>query len=189
MRVYEWSVEASISASGGAATYYLKNLRFGKSFPQEKLPDAVEGLVQRSSDLTLAKVVSGDFESSVKITATGGDNVWSNLVTFAGMYKVDGESEFTKGNYTKVCFEIYFETGSALVFGGKDGNCWWSSFGHAPNPSFSPWMEVKNASGESVTTVTVGAWYTVEIKGGDETNTYFGIGNGGAAYVRNLHFA
>lgn len=27
------------------------------------------------------------------------------------MYKVDGESEFTKGNYTKVCFEIYFETG------------------------------------------------------------------------------
>lgn len=188
MRVYEWSVEASISASGGAATYYLKNLRFGKSFPQEKLPDAVEGLVQRSSDLTLAKVVSGDFENSVKITATGGGE-WTNIIIFEGLYKVDGESEFSKGNYTKVCFEIYFETGSALAFGGKDGNCWWSSFGHAPNPSFSPWMEVKNASGESVTTVTIGAWYTVEIKGGDETNTYFGIGNGGAAYVRNLHFA
>ena len=186
LRVQNWSSSVSIMASGGAATYYLKNLHFDTTHPEEKAPDSVGGLVTRASTVALQAVTDGDFANSVKITTNGGGE-WSNTFTFAKLYVVNGESEYLKGNYTKICFEMYFEANTALVFGGKgNGGFWTNSNGY--NGASGDFMVRKNMSDEVVSAFTMNQWYKVELLVEDAFNTYFGIANG-AAYVRNIHFA
>lgn len=187
MWVQGWSTQATINADGGeTATYYLKNLHFDTTHPEEKAPDSVGGLVTRASTVALQAVTDGDFANSVKITTNGGGE-WSNTFTFAKLYVVNGESEYLKGNYTKICFEMYFEANTALVFGGKgNGGFWTNSNGF--NGASGDFMVRKNMSDEVVSAFTMNQWYKVELLVEDAFNTYFGIANG-AAYVRNIHFA
>lgn len=186
LRVQNWSSTVSIMASGGAATYYLKNLHFDTTHPEEKAPDSVGGLVTRSSTVALQAVTDGDFANSVKITTNGGGE-WSNTFTFAGLYVVNGASEYLKGNYTKICFEMYFEANTALVFGGKGNDGFWTN-SNGYNGASGDFMVRKNMSDEVVSAFTMNQWYKVELLVEDAFNTYFGIANG-AAYVRNIHFA
>lgn len=191
MWVQDWSTQATINADGGAtATYYLKNLHFNTAHPEEKAPDSVCGIVTKASTVTLQEVTEGE-SNFVRISAAGyGDySDWGNLITFAGLYSVNGESELSKGNYTKLCFDIYFEQASGVRFNGN-GNFWWYPSGtHDPDPSFDSWVAVKNSDNESVTKVTTGQWYSVEMTPSDAFNTWIGIGDGGVLRIRNVHFA
>ena len=185
MRVEDYSSDASIQASGGAAVFYLKNLRFSNTFPETK----EGGIVTVSPAVLLNSGTDGEFAGSVQVSAVGGGDEWANTFTF------DGLAEAVQEGKTTVSFEMYFETGSALSFAGNGSSVWWSSFGHAANPvDFSGVMQVKDAGGSAVTTLTSvsqhgsSQWYSITITIGEAAAVSVGIGNGGVAYVRNVVF-
>ena len=177
MRVEDYSPAASIQASGGAAVFYLKNLRFSNAFPETK----EGGIVTVSPALLLNGGTDGEFAGSVQVSAAGGDE-WANTFTF------DGLADAVQEGKTTVSFEMYFETGSALSFAGNGSSVWWSSFGHAANADFSGFMQVKDAGGSAVTTLGLSKWYSITITIGEAASVSVGIGNGGVAYVRNVVF-
>lgn len=195
MRVEGFSPEVSILSTGNSV-YYMKNLQFANAFPTENLPEreAVGGLKSNSDNLGLEFMEEGAFANTVKVSSTGGDE-WTNTFTFDKLYNSDGsQGEFFEGNYTKVCFEIYFDQGSTLSVKGNNAAIWWSSFGHSASENFGGFLAVEDEEGNAVLTLTSvsqhgsSQWYKFELTVGTDTDVSMGVGNGGSAYVRNVSF-
>lgn len=186
MRVQDWSSEVSITASGGAV-YYLKNLRFGTDFPQEREKRQTDSLAFAVGDSTgsstIEKETEGDFANTMKFTAKESD-MWSskNRVVFSdfAMFQTEG--------WEKIEFEVYF-AGQYGIAPICNANSWWHTAGHATSdPNIWNYMSVTNAAGESVTTLASGQWYKFTFTPKGASGAGIGFDPNAVAYFRNLRF-
>lgn len=188
MRIENWSdTTASVISSNGGAVYYLKNLRFGTDFPQEREKRQTDSLAFAVGDSTgsstIEKETEGDFANTMKFTAKESD-MWSskNRVVFSdfAMFQTEG--------WEKIEFEVYF-AGQYGIAPICNANSWWHTAGHATSDSnIWNYMSVTNAAGESVTTLASGQWYKFTFTPKGASGAGIGFDQNAVAYFRNLRF-
>ena len=194
MKVEDYSTDVSITASGGAATIYLKNLAFADAFPIEIEPGQPDPLgfklVDASTGSSVVKVTEGDFANTMKFTASGSGDEWSNYnrVTFEGIDCANKTGLFYDHEWSRVEFQVYF-TGGHVLIPDCATPCWWSTYGHdAGDANLWNYLTVKDASGNSVKNVTSGQWYTFSFSATNASELSLGFQPGAVAYFRNLKF-
>lgn len=188
MRIENWfDTTASVISNGGGAVYYLKNLRFGTDFPQEREKRQTDSLAFAVGDSTgsstIEKETEGDFANTMKFTAKESD-MWSskNRVVFSdfAMFQTEG--------WEKIEFEVYF-AGQYGIAPICNANSWWHTAGHATSDSnIWNYMSVTNAAGESVTTLASGQWYKFTFTPKGASGAGIGFDQNAVAYFRNLRF-
>lgn len=188
MRIENWfDTTASVISNGGGAVYYLKNLRFGTDFPQEREKRQTDSLAFAVGDSTgsstIEKETEGEFANTMKFTAKESD-MWSskNHVVFSdfAMFQTEG--------WEKIEFEVYF-AGQYGIAPICNANSWWHTAGHATSDSnIWNYMSVTNAAGESVTTLASGQWYKFTFTPKGASGAGIGFDQNAVAYFRNLRF-
>lgn len=189
MRIENWSdTTANVVSNGGGAVYYLKNLRFGTDFPQEREKRQTDSLAFAVDDTTgsstIEKETEGDFANTMKFTAKESD-MWSskNHVVFSdfAMFQTEG--------WEKIEFEVYF-AGQYGIAPICNANSWWHTNGNFEPSDANIWnyISVTNAAGESVKKLTSGQWYKFTFTPKGASGAGIGFDQNAVAYFRNLRF-
>lgn len=196
MRIENWSdTTANVVSNGGGAVYYLKNLRFGTDFPQEREKRQTDSLAFTIGDIsgssTLVKETEGDFANTMKFTANepDPDNNASEWLS-KNRVKVSDFNMFQTEGWEKIEFEVYFAGVYAITPLCKTNAWWHTNGGFEPNNAdIWNYMSVTDATGNSVKKVSSGQWYKFTFTPSqDATSASIGFAQNAVAYFRNLRF-
>ncbi len=192
MKVENYSPTVDISACGGPATIYLKNLTFTNDYPTEiaKLPLEPDPLgFVAGKDVTLTSVKK-DGEKVIKAVAKENSQIYfKDVITEKG---TKGKFFLTDNRY--VTFDMYVESTGGFLFNTSTHNIWTNGAGYdwSANPAGDATQGdfVRTYVEGYRTPLKAGYWYTVSMKAEDWSDTVNlqAIGGEATVYLKNLRF-
>lgn len=182
---------------GSAHTVYLRNLRFGNEWLIDTFEADPLGFISETSGVTMEATKKDDVDVIKATSKTAFAEGENGNVCFKNVYDSEGEKEFFYRNYNSIRFQLFVESddGSGKFFHTTWAQWSWINFAGfcwSSDTTKEPYFSSYNAEGTKVNSITVGSWYTIEIKANHSGNRADNVAkldiSNSTCYFKNLEF-
>ena len=182
---------------GSAHTVYLRNLRFGNEWLIDTFEADPLGFISETSGVTMEVTKKDDVDVIKATSKTAFAEGENGNVCFKNVYDNEGEKEFFYRNYNSIRFQLFVESddGSDKFFHTTWAQWSWINFAGfcwTSDEKKEPFFSSYNVEGTKVNSITVGSWYTIEIKANHSGNRADNVAkldiSHSTCYFKNLEF-